>query len=186
MSIPLFTLLAWLVWLIFYWNGGVKILVDIRAAQDGHDRLVLIALSVMTAALVIAVFAAYLNGNVTANGMIAANGLMFVLLGVGGMFFSRWTLGRYWTAQNTVQKDHRVVTEGLYRVVRHPIYTAALLLYLGTALVFFSPLISALTCAISAAYVYKTYREDKYLCACLPGYTQYTRRVSFRLVPLVW
>lgn len=186
MSIPLLTLAAWLIWLIFYWNGGAKILVDIRAAQDPVDRVMLIALSLMTGAFVIGVFGAYLNGVATGAGLLVANGFMFVLLGVSGTFVSRWTLGRFWTAQNALQKNHRVVSDGLYGVVRHPIYTSALLLYLGTALVFLSLFTALLALAIIAVYVYKTYREDKFLRACLPGYADYTRRVPFRLVPLVW
>lgn len=59
-----------------------------------------------------------------------------VLFGTGlGLFWhSHRTLGSYWSIRIEIKKEHRLVTHGPYRLVRHPLYTALFLGYLGTLL----------------------------------------------------
>ena len=57
-------------------------------------------------------------------------------LGIVSLPFLTWvqhTLGKHWTVSLEVQEDHRLVTSGLYRWVRHPMYTVHIVyfLYLG-------------------------------------------------------
>ena len=49
-------------------------------------------------------------------------------------WYSHYTIGRYWSIQVQLKKAHRLVTDGPYRYVRHPLYTALFLGYLGTLL----------------------------------------------------
>lgn len=181
---PLLTLLLWLVWLVGYWRGGLRILQDIRAAESTADRVLLALLSLVTAAQVIS--AAVQAVSTAAEPPLAPFGLVLVLLGVTGTFYCRRVLGRLWTAQTALQPDHRVVDTGPYAVVRHPIYTMALLLYIGTALVFGSVWISLLAAAAVVLYVVKTANEDAYLTRHLPGYAAYREKVRRRLLPGVW
>ncbi|MBK9751095.1 MAG: isoprenylcysteine carboxylmethyltransferase family protein [Anaerolineae bacterium] len=185
--IALLTLTAWFVWLLIYWNGGTKALADIRAAQDPQDRLVLIGIGILTVLLSVVMLAVSISGDFASpNGQLAWNGFVFVALGMSGAFYSRWTLGRFWTAQNAVQTGHRIITEGLYGIVRHPIYASMILLFMGIALVYLSVPITLLAWGLIALYAYKTRVEDAYLQACLPGYARYSQRVSARLIPFVW
>ena len=87
-----------------------------------------------------------------------------------------------------IQSDrgHRVISDGPYAIVRHPMYGGALLLILGTPLLLgswwglaFSPL-PVLLLAVRAVM------EERTLMAELPGYTDYAARVRYRLVPRVW
>ena len=59
-----------------------------------------------------------------------------VLLGAGlGLFWhSHRTIGSFWSIRIEIKKEHRLVTRGPYRYVRHPLYTALFLGYLGTLL----------------------------------------------------
>jgi protein-S-isoprenylcysteine O-methyltransferase Ste14 len=59
-----------------------------------------------------------------------------VLFGAGlGLFwFGHRTIGSYWSIRIEIKKEHRLVTCGSYRYVRHPLYTALFLGYLGTLL----------------------------------------------------
>jgi protein-S-isoprenylcysteine O-methyltransferase Ste14 len=47
---------------------------------------------------------------------------------------SHRTIGSYWSIRIEIKKEHRLVTRGSYRYVRHPLYTALFLGYLGTLL----------------------------------------------------
>jgi protein-S-isoprenylcysteine O-methyltransferase Ste14 len=84
------------------------------------------------------------------------------------------------------ERHHRVVDTGPYRLVRHPGYVAALLLFFGMALALGS-LWALVPAAIAAALlVLRTAWEDRLLQTELPGYADYARRVRGRLIPGIW
>ena len=96
-------------------------------------------------------------------------------------------LGAFFTGAVTIQPDHRVVDVGAYRWVRHPSYTAALLLTAGLALAMDNALGLALSLTIAfAAYSYRAGIEEQALLASLGdpyGRFLATRK---RFVPFVW
>jgi protein-S-isoprenylcysteine O-methyltransferase Ste14 len=47
--------------------------------------------------------------------------------------YSRFLLGRNWSATVQLKQDHELIRHGPYRLIRHPIYTGLLLLFLGNA-----------------------------------------------------
>ena len=85
-----------------------------------------------------------------------------------------------------VQEGQRVVDTGLYGIVRHPMYSATLLLFLSMPIV----LGSAFSLVIMLAYlpiIAKRIRnEETVLAAELDGYADYLTRVKWRLLPHVW
>ncbi|SEM47440.1 Protein-S-isoprenylcysteine O-methyltransferase Ste14 [Pseudomonas sp. ok272] len=84
------------------------------------------------------------------------------------------------------ERHHHVIDSGPYRVVRHPGYVAALLLFFGMALAlgsFWALVPAALTAGL---LVLRTAWEDQMLHAELAGYAEYARRVRWRLVPGLW
>jgi len=57
---------------------------------------------------------------------------------VGSALFYFWTkqyLGRFWSSAVAIMKDHQLVRTGPYRLIRHPLYTAMLGMFAGTAIV---------------------------------------------------
>ena len=67
---------------------------------------------------------------------IVLNVIIVILLGTGLIvaIIARRTLARNWSGAVALKEDHELITTGLYRYVRHPIYTGMLLMILGTAL----------------------------------------------------
>lgn len=61
-------------------------------------------------------------------------GLLLALVGIGFAFWARAILGRNWSGRVTIKENHELVTRGPYALVRHPIYTGALLGFSGSAL----------------------------------------------------
>ena len=57
-----------------------------------------------------------------------------IVVGLGFATWARIWLGRNWSAEVTVKRDHELIRSGPYAVVRHPIYTGLLLALVGTAL----------------------------------------------------
>jgi protein-S-isoprenylcysteine O-methyltransferase Ste14 len=61
-------------------------------------------------------------------------GPAFCVLGLFGAIWSRRTLGRNWSSSVVFKQNHELVVKGLYRLVRHPIYTSIILMCLGSAI----------------------------------------------------
>lgn len=107
-----------------------------------------------------------------------------------GWGFSLWAMvsNRYFETSVRIQKDrgHTTVTNGPYAVVRHPGYTGVALLYAVSPMFLGSwwGLIPA--ALLTAAFIFRTAKEDQTLIQELPGYREYSRRVRYRLLPGVW
>ncbi len=85
-----------------------------------------------------------------------------------------------------VQEGQEVVSTGLYGVVRHPMYTATLLLFLSMPLILGSPVSFAVMLCYIPIIAARIRNEEKVLEEGLEGYAEYRRRVRWRLVPYLW
>jgi protein-S-isoprenylcysteine O-methyltransferase Ste14 len=122
------------------------------------------------------------------------NGRMFAYAGVtlfvAGLLLRWWaiiTLGRFFTVDVTIEKDHELVERGPFRLVRHPSYTGVLLAFVGFALTLrnWAALLIILV-PIFAAFIRRMNVEEEALSKALGSrYTDYMRRTK-RLVPFVY
>ena len=85
-----------------------------------------------------------------------------------------------------VEKDQRVIDTGPYAYVRHPMYAAAVWLFIGVPLALGSWWSLGLIVIVIPVLAWRLLDEEKILKRDLPGYTDYMRRVRFRLIPFVW
>ena len=85
-----------------------------------------------------------------------------------------------------IQEGQQVIDTGLYGVVRHPMYMSTLLLFLSMPLV----LGSAISFAVMLAYIpiiaLRIRSEEQVLEKGLAGYTDYKRRVRYKVIPFIW
>jgi protein-S-isoprenylcysteine O-methyltransferase Ste14 len=65
---------------------------------------------------------------------LEAVGAALCLAGSALAIWARYLLGTNWSGTVQLKRDHELIQRGPYRVVRHPIYTGLLLLFLGNAL----------------------------------------------------
>lgn len=84
------------------------------------------------------------------------------------------------------ERGQSVIDTGPYRVVRHPIYTGALVFFFTTPLLLGSWWGLALAPVIIAVLAVRAVMEERTLTAELPGYQEYATNVRYRLVPLLW
>jgi protein-S-isoprenylcysteine O-methyltransferase Ste14 len=84
------------------------------------------------------------------------------------------------------ERGQRVISTGPYRVVRHPMYAGALLLFIGTPLWLGSWWGVAVGAAFSLLMAARAVLEERTLARELPGYEGYLGRVRYRLVPYLW
>jgi protein-S-isoprenylcysteine O-methyltransferase Ste14 len=108
---------------------------------------------------------------------------------LAGIVFRQWAiavLGRYFSREIGVQKEHKVVETGPYRLIRHPSYTGVLIFYVGMGLAvqsFASILVAAAIFGI--AYGYRIFVEEKVLISELGNnYAEYMKRTK-RIIPYI-
>ena len=125
------------IWCVFaiYWEQAAKTASKaITQESRGSRRIHLI---VVTAAQFLLFFRVPgLNGNWLPRSPIpVASGLALEIAGFLMAIWARRCLGRHWSGEITVKLDHELVRTGPYKFVRHPIYSALLMMYLGVAIV---------------------------------------------------
>ena len=85
-----------------------------------------------------------------------------------------------------VQENQRVIDTGLYGIVRHPMYSSTLLLFLAMPLVLGS-VYSFLIFLVYPFLIARRIRgEEELLERELVGYTAYKQRVRWRMIPFLW
>ena len=85
-----------------------------------------------------------------------------------------------------VQEGQTVVSDGLYGIVRHPMYAVTLVLFLSMPLVLGSALAFLVFLAYPFIIMKRIRNEEAVLARDLPGYTEYLKKVRWRLIPFVW
>jgi protein-S-isoprenylcysteine O-methyltransferase Ste14 len=85
-----------------------------------------------------------------------------------------------------VEAKQSLVTTGLYGVVRHPMYSAALLMTIATPIVLGSYWALLTVVPATALVVARLLSEERLLAGELPGYVAYMKSTRRRLIPGVW
>ena len=116
--------------------------------------------------------------------LVLAASLVFLLS--YGMYAEVMRENAYLSRTVEVQSGQKVVDTGLYGIVRHPMYAATVLLFLTIPLVLGSLLSFVIFLSYPTLIVLRIRNEEAVLEAGLDGYTEYKKRVRYRLIPLVW
>jgi protein-S-isoprenylcysteine O-methyltransferase Ste14 len=119
---------------------------------------------------------------------LQALGLVAVAGGYALVFWAM-LVNRFFSSVVRIQSDrgHSVVDRGPYALVRHPGYSAGILIVLASGIALGSWLASAfLVAAVLPFLLFRVIKEDRVLQNQLNGYADYARRVRWRLVPGLW
>ena len=85
-----------------------------------------------------------------------------------------------------VRKDQKVVDSGLYGIVRHPMYSATVLMFLSMSLIL-NCIYSFVIMLVYIPLIIKRIRnEEVFLEKELQGYSEYKKKVKYRLLPYIW
>ncbi len=116
-----------------------------------------------------------------------------VVIGAAVLFLVAYSLYAEVLRENTylsrtieVQENQKVIDTGLYGIVRHPMYSVTLLLFLSMPLVLGS-IYSFLIFLVYPFIIAKRIRnEEEFLEKELDGYREYKQKVKYRLIPFIW
>jgi len=115
---------------------------------------------------------------VLAGDVVVALGFLIVFLVFKENTFAAATIA--------VSSDQKVVSTGPYAIVRHPMYSGALVMLLGTPLALGSWWGLLMFIPMTLIIAWRARDEERFLDKKLCGYEEYCRRVRYRLAPLVW
>jgi protein-S-isoprenylcysteine O-methyltransferase Ste14 len=189
-DLPLVVL--WLGWLV-YWLAAARDVKPARRKESLATRFLTMALT----APVVVLFAVpgpwlhwlglhWLGARfVPDTTIVYALGLLIVIAGLAFAVWARAYLGSNWSGTVTVKESHDLVRGGPYAIVRHPIYTGLLVAILGTAIVSGEWRGLVAFCFLTAAYVLKLRREERFMAESFPDtYPGYRAQVP-ALIPFL-
>lgn len=85
-----------------------------------------------------------------------------------------------------VDIGQKVISTGPYSIVRHPMYSGALIMLLGVPIALGSWWGLLMVIPITIAIIWRLLEEEKFLAKSLPGYSEYRTKVTNRLAPFIW
>jgi protein-S-isoprenylcysteine O-methyltransferase Ste14 len=118
---------------------------------------------------------------------ISMAGLLLLLSGIPLRYVAMRTLKQFYTPEVMISADHRVVTTGIYSVIRHPAYLGYLLIHLGLGLAFGNWLsVLFIFLPVLAGVLYRIKVEDEALKESLgDSYVSYSKARK-RLIPGIY
>ena len=110
-----------------------------------------------------------------------------VLFLIGYAMYAEVMRENVWLSRTVeVQDNQQVVDTGLYGIVRHPMYSATLILFLTTPLVLASPWSFVIMLLYLPIVIKRIQNEETVLKLELDGYKEYIQRIHYRLIPFIW
>lgn len=109
-----------------------------------------------------------------------------IQFGAYGLYAEVMRENAYLSRTVEIQENQKVVDTGLYGIVRHPMYTTTVLLYLAMPLVLGSIPAFIVMLTYPVIIIFRIRNEEKVLEQGLEGYSEYKKKVRYRLIPFIW
>jgi protein-S-isoprenylcysteine O-methyltransferase Ste14 len=93
---------------------------------------------------------------------------------------------RYLSRTVEIQESQKVIDTGLYAIVRHPMYTSTILLFLSLPLVLGSLSSFVIFLMYPLIVIKRIKNEEEVLEKGLAGYSDYKNRIKYKVIPFVW
>ena len=131
--------------------------------------------------------AAYPRGRLPFAEAFYIAGLIAFVIGLIIRWIAILHLGRFFTVDVAIAKDHQLITTGPYRYVRHPSYTGTLLFFLGFSVCLLNVAsILVIMIPVTAAFLWRIHVEEQALRQAFGRtYESYAAQTA-RVLPLLW
>jgi len=126
-------------------------------------------------------------GQIALPDWVAWLGVALMAVGIALRIWANRVLGAYYTGTLRIQSGQRVVREGPYRLIRHPGYAGALLMWLGAILATRNWItLVVVGVSVISVYLYRIATEERMLASALGGDYQSYMADTKRVIPWVW
>jgi protein-S-isoprenylcysteine O-methyltransferase Ste14 len=180
----LFLLAGIAAWCLFsiYWEAAARTASTAHRSESGASRAVHVTLVNLAFLLIIVPIRGFGRFIPAVPFLMAAGGAVEAL----GLLLAIWArrhLGRNWSGEITIKVEHQLIRSGPYKLLRHPIYTGLLTMYVGLTLVTGEWLAMVGLALAVFAYIRKIRLEEAILSTAFgPDYAAY-RRSTRALIP---
>ena len=165
---------------------GSRLRAGPRAETTSAQKMITaIGMPVFVASIVIMVFDHRFGWSSAVPAWLSLFADALVALGIL-MYFFVVRENRFAASTVQVAEGQTVVSTGPYAIVRHPMYAGAILVFVGMPLALGSWWGLLFVPLFVAGFAWRLLDEERFLGANLPGYADYTRKVSYRVIPYVW
>jgi len=155
-----------------------------KEKESEQKRVVAISGVMFVAMFIIAGFNHRFDWWMLPDGIVLSAAAAFLL---GYVMFAEVMRENVWLSRIIeVHENQQVVDKGLYGVVRHPMYTSTLILFLSMPLILSSPWSFVIMLLYIPIIVKRIINEESVLSNELDGYAEYKQKVRYRLIPYLW
>lgn len=162
----------------------LKSRLDVNEKEKEQKKVIIYSgLMFLTGFIIAGLNYRYLCNNIS-NTTVIISSILFILSYI--LYAEVLRENTYLSRTIKVQDNQKVVDTGLYSIVRHPMYSITLVLFLTIPLILGS-IISFIIFLIYPLIIIKRIKnEEKVLEKDLKGYKEYKKKVKYRLIPFIW
>lgn len=198
--IPAWTLLYWQAWLLIailfipMFAAGIVMMIKnpsllkkrLNAKEEQSEQKTVVALSgiMFLAAFVSAGLNFRFGWIVLPDNVTYISAVIFLIAYV--LYAEVMRENEYLSRTIEVQENQKVIDTGMYGIVRHPMYFTTVLLFLSMPLVLGSVISFAVMLFYFPIIVKRILNEEDVLEKGLSGYSEYKKKVKYRLIPFIW
>ena len=164
--------------------GLLKSRLDAKEKQREQNLVVKLSGLMFLAGFVVAGLGARLGWYILPSGVSIAAAAVFLVAYI--LYAEVLRENTYLSRTIKVQENQKVIDTGLYGIVRHPMYSVTLLLFLSMPIVLGSVYSFFIFLAYPFIIAKRIKHEEEFLEKELCGYREYKQKVKFRLIPFIW
>ena len=164
--------------------GLLKSRLDAKETQKEQNLVVKLSGLMFLAGFIVAGLGARLHWYVLPTGVSVGGAVLFLIAYI--LYAEVLRENTYLSRTIEVQENQKVIDTGLYGMVRHPMYSATLLLFLSMPIVLGSVYAFLIFLAYPLIIAKRLKHEEAFLEQELPGYREYQKTVKYRLIPFIW
>ena len=157
---------------------------DAKEKQKEQDIVVKLSGLMFLAGFIVAGFGVRFNWYILPKAVVIAGAVIFLIAYI--LYAEVLRENTYLSRTIEVQEGQKVIDTGLYGVVRHPMYSVTLLLFLSMPIVLGSIYSFVIFLAYPFIIAKRIKHEEEFLEKELNGYKEYKQKVKYRLIPFIW
>lgn len=157
---------------------------DAKEKQKEQDIVVKLSGLMFLAGFIVAGLGVRFNWYILPKTVVIAGAVIFLIAYI--LYAEVLRENTYLSRTIEVQEGQKVIDTGLYGVVRHPMYSVTLLLFLSMPIVLGSIYSFVIFLAYPFIIAKRIKHEEEFLEKELNGYKEYKQKVKYRLIPFIW
>ncbi len=119
--------------------------------------------------------------------IIPYTGLLLITTGMIFRFIAVWSLGKFFTVNVIIQENHKIITRGVYKIIRHPSYLGSLVSFIGFGISLNNWIsLTMIVIPITIAFIHRIEIEERLLLKQFEvDYSEYMKK-TYRLLPKIY